>query len=433
MKIIFHGAAYEVGRSCIDVISDNSRILLDAGIKFSEDTSGELHGPVQVTDHPIGLKNLENVDAVFVSHAHLDHTGELPILVKKGLECPIFVTGLTKSTSNILLQDSYKISKINHKVEFSKDDLFKSISLMSNANYGKGFNVGGIKAKYYDAGHIPGSSSILLNIDGKKLFYTGDIKLSDTLLLDKAKYIGIEDENVDIMIIECTYGKRSHPDRKKQEQEFLAKVKEGVKKGSVMIAVFAVGRAQEILLLMNQLKVNVPVYLDGMSIKVTREYFKKSKFVKDEQALSEAFGNVYLVKGRKERSDIMKSKGVFITTSGMLTGGPIMDYMKHLAGDSRNTILLTGYQAEGSNGRNLLEKGYVIVDDKKIKVNAKFQQFDFSAHAGSNELQDLIKRVKPKDLILNHGDKEEIDALALFAKDICNVHTPKLGDIVEIN
>src|SRR3989338_5823585 len=198
MKFKFHGAAKEVGRSCIELSfysGKTNRFLMDCGIKIEP---GYL-------DHPSRISNAEEIEAVFLSHAHLDHTGHLPNLIHEGLNCPIYCTAATKETAKILLEDAHKIDMSEHRHPgYDKEDIEEVLKLMRDVKFRQDMSISNTRFRFYDAGHIPGSSSIMLSGGGKKILYTGDIQLRDSLLQKGAdtNY----GEKIDILIIESTYG-----------------------------------------------------------------------------------------------------------------------------------------------------------------------------------------------------------------------------------
>ncbi|PIN85906.1 hypothetical protein COV19_07485 [Candidatus Woesearchaeota archaeon CG10_big_fil_rev_8_21_14_0_10_44_13] len=420
MKLIVHGAANEVGRSCIELVTDDStRFLLDAGIKLSE--TG--------TEFPLTVENPSGISAVFVSHAHLDHTGYLPLLDHNGMKCPIFATSPTKALTKILLADAFKIGRLKHQpLGYEEENIEKALSFTRRIKIDDEGSIGKAKFEYFDAGHIPGSSYIHVQVDGKRILYTGDINTNETRLLNGAETDYPKD--VDVLITEATYGDREHPPRQNTEKEFLNEAEETIEKGgSVLVPVFAVGRAQEIMLLLSKENLGVPVYLDGMAKEATELLLNYPKSIKNAAELRDAYEKVRFVKGSIQRKNIANKQGIFVTTSGMVTGGPVMDYLSKLGTDPRNSILLTGYQGEHTNGRMLLETGSVFIDGWKTKISANYKQFDFSAHAGQNDLKKLIKGVNPGKLVFNHGDPGAINALHEWA-DIVDIrsYAPKIGD-----
>ncbi|MEA3430866.1 MAG: MBL fold metallo-hydrolase [Nanoarchaeota archaeon] len=416
MRITFRGAAQEVGRSCIDIESRQGRFLLDCGIAISPE------GLI----YPEELKDLHKIKATFLSHAHLDHCGALSLEQHRGLRSPIFCTQETKELSRMLLQDSHKIDMHSHRlVEYNEKDIEKVISRCRNVEYQKENNFKNVPFTFHDACHIPGSASIELELENKKILYTGDMNDQNTRLLRSNLALP---KNPDIMITECTYGDRDHPPRKNTETKFLNAVKQTLaSKGSVLVPAFAVGRAQELLLLLQDLDTEVPIYLDGMAVKVTRNFLRLDRFIKDKRELGDAFGNTFLIKNYKHRKEVVKHQGIFVTTSGMLTGGPVMEYLKTFVKRPNFSILMTGYQAEETNGRSLLETGNINVDGYTLRAKCFYNKFDFSAHIGLKNLQRIIKDTNPGQLILNHGDAPSIDNMKIWAKSQgFKVFAPKL-------
>ncbi|MFC1732980.1 MBL fold metallo-hydrolase [candidate division KSB1 bacterium] len=425
MKLTIHGAAKEVGRSCIELETDEKeRFLFDAGVKLSE------HG----VEPPSEIKNPEKIRSVFISHAHLDHTGYLPTLDHLGMKCPIFATGATKAITKLLLLDAFKIGRLKREpLRYGKEDIEKAISFTRRVKVNEKGQIGKLRYRYFDAGHIPGSASVVVSVNTKKILYTGDINTSDTRLLRGAKTDYMK-EDIDIMITEATYGNREHENRQKTEKEFLSEIEKTIERGgSVLIPAFAVGRAQEIISLLNTVNFGVPVYLDGMARKATEIILNFPKSVKNASELRDAYRHAKSVKGRIQRQNIETKQGIFVTTSGMLTGGPVIEYMKHIAHSPRNSILLTGYQAAHTNGRLLLEKGHVFIDGWKTNIQCNVKQFDFSAHSGQSQLRKMIKNVNPGKLIINHGDYEAVEDMYEWAQMLdIDVHSPDLGDKIII-
>jgi putative mRNA 3-end processing factor len=403
MEIVFHGAAGEVGRSCIAI---DDAFLLDAGLKITE------HG----TEYPTYL-DVQKIQAVFLSHAHLDHTGALPVFNHAGLKCPVYATLMTKATTEVLLQDSFHIELITHTHPgYGKENILNILQHFHDVEYNELLTISkDLQVQFMDAGHIPGSSSVLLNYKKKKILYTGDMNWQPTLLIDSAKYT----VQPDVMITESTYGDRKHPDRKESETRFIEAIQEVLNKGgSVLLPSFAVGRAQELMILLKNSAVTCPIYLDGMAKKITDLCATNPKYVRSLKDLQEAQKRVQYVMSENDRKHIMHEPCIVITTSGMVTGGPVMDYMKMMFFEPKHGLFLTGYQGEGTNGRLLLQERCAYVDGKKVQWKGRIEQFDFSAHAGQDELVEAVQRMKPKILILNHGDDVALQAFADKVKRI---------------
>ena len=422
MELKIHGAAKEVGRSAIQLTTNDHKILLDAGIKLAQETS-----------YPLNMDDLTDTDVVFLTHAHLDHSGCLPLLRSHGMHCPVITNSVTKALTRILFKDAYKVEKINRRyVNYSKDDITETLADMQNVKYRKEYGFHELRYQYYDAGHIPGSSMILLEADGKRILYTGDFNTNESLLLNPAD-VDIP-PGIDVLITESTYGDREHLNRKKQREDFIQSIKATIARGgSVIVPVFAVGRAQEILLMLDQHDFGVPVYLDGMAKRVTEQMLAKPKFIKDVNLLKKAIQKVKVVKGFRERKNFIKQQGIFVTTSGMLEGGPVLDYIAGLWENELNSILLTGYQAEYTNGRLLVEEGNVFLDGWKVNVKAEVKHYDFSAHVGRTGLHEFITKIDPKKLVTVHGDSSAMKELAEWAEsrgiESC---APALGDKIII-
>ncbi len=434
MKFLFHGAAKEVGRSCIELITQKNRFLFDSGIKLNSIMESDIveENKQQEVEYPTWVNDLEKVDAVFLSHAHLDHSGALPMFNHFGLECPIFTTPATTATADVLLKDSYKIESLIKKMEYGKGNIKRIQDLSQAVNYKTKYALpnSDIHYTYFDAGHIPGSASVLLEIEGKRILYSGDINFIETRLMKPAD---INYGEVDILITESTYGDREHPDRKETENEFIEAINNGLKNGPVLLPTFAVGRCQELMMILAG-KVDAQIYVDGMASSITKMYLNYGGSLRDISEFKKAVSKVDFVQDSMHRKDLMKQRNVFITTAGMLDGGPIIDYLKTLWNNKDCSVLLNGYQAERSNGRMLLEKGRIVLENREVEFRGQVKHFDLSAHAGMSGLKNFIKKVNPKKLVLNHGDPPAEDNLRKYAESL-NIETyePEMDDRIEIN
>ncbi len=423
MRLVFHGGAREVGRSCVEIDTGSKRLLLDCGLKL---TAAD-------TEYPVGFnKDVSNIDAVFISHAHLDHTGALPLLDHRGMDCPIFATKTTKDLTRLLLRDAFKIGKINHQhLEYDDLDIKNVLKCMRRVIIEEKGDYEGIDYEFFDAGHIPGSASVFLKVEGTTFLYTGDINTTDTKL---HKAADTDLPEIDVMFCESTYGDREHPQREKTETEFLKKVEETItNNGTVIIPVFAIGRAQEILLLLAQQKWKVPIFFDGMGVTATDIILTNPKSIRDAGALKKALNKVKLVRRPNDRNEAIRKQSIIITTSGMLTGGPVLHYLKFFHNDPSTAILLTGYQAEDTNGRILLETKTLFIDGNRKKIKCQVEQFDFSAHSDMSQLKDLVRKVRPKKIIWMHGEVQSVMQLDEWAKALdMESYSPDLGDIIEV-
>ena len=422
MKLKFHGGAEQIGRSCIELITFEGRYLLDAGLWITD------HG----AEFPSEIENLEEIDAILISHAHLDHTGALPLLEHNGLKCNVFSSKGNKEIIKLLLKDSYKISKLNHEhVIYNKYDIDDVMNMFIEINYKEENSIKDIKFSFHSAGHIPGSSSILIENNGKKLLYTGDVNFSNTRLLEGADLNFIE---IDYLITEATYGNRNHPSREEQEKLFKETVVNTIdKNGIALISAFAVGRSQEILLILNDLDIKVPIYLDGMSKQVTNLFKQNFDLIKDKEAYNNFLSKIKFIESHNDRKKIINESCIIISTSGMVNGGPIIYYLKELYNNENNSIILTGYQAEGTNGRNISEKKPVILDEEQYILKMQSYHFDFSAHSGLDELKEMILKLSPKKVIVQHGDKDAIHDLCSWIEEKgMEAYSPILNSIIDL-
>lgn len=417
IRFSFYGGAREVGKSSILAEHDKYSVMMDCGVKLGGET-------VKYPQQPPKL------DTFILSHAHLDHSGAVPALYKK-FKAPMYATDISFELSHLLQRDLVKINDMKGLGSpYTLPDIDAMKSLEKDSNYNTSYTLNdNISFKLYDAGHIPGSASILLETDTMKVLYTGDIKLSDTRLLKGCETT----PKADVVITESTYGNRRHPPRKEMEKEFIDRVEETLARGgTALVPAFAVGRSQEMLMVLTEL--NYPIYLDGMGQDMTRLFLQYPKYLKDPDLLRKAASRSQWIKHRGDRKKAIREPAIIITTAGMLNGGPAVHYISKLYGDRKSSILLTGYQVEGTNGRLLQDEGYIIdnMNGNKIPIKMEVHYFDFSAHAGKDALGKIIRKANPKEIILVHGDPKACEELEELVKRIGETHIPKLGDTIEI-
>ncbi|MEM5815176.1 MAG: MBL fold metallo-hydrolase [Candidatus Aenigmatarchaeota archaeon] len=388
MIVSFLGAMGCVGASGILVENKNNRIVLDYGTR-----------PREIP--PTFPLSVEKPIAVLLSHSHLDHSGGLPLLVKQ-YSTPIYSINVNKELVELLLEDSIKVSaEEGYELPFSSFDVKQTIKNFVEVRYNKKIKIGEFNVVFFDAGHIPGSSMIYVESENTNLLYTGDFNTITTRLMDGCN----EDlPRVKNLIIESTYADRDHPDRLREEKEMVKMIDETISENEpVIIAVFAVGRAQEILLVLHEHRINYPIFLDGMAKKATTIISKYSNLLRDQESFNEAIDFVNFVEPRK-RKKIVKFPSIIVTTSGMLNGGPIGYYIRKLYKREKASLILTGWQIEGTPGRILLETGKFIEKNREFDVKMKVKRLDFSAHAGKKELWNFIKKLNPERIFCVHGD-----------------------------
>jgi len=403
VQLSFNGALSTVGASAVVVDTGTEKIVLDYGTKIQEIAP---KFPLPVDGKP---------NAVFLSHAHLDHSGGLPIFFTKGNSCPIYALNVTKPLVELLLSDSIKISREEGiELPFTKLDVEKTIKNFLPINYRSRFKVNNIEATCYDAGHIPGSMMVFLKSGEKGILYTGDFNTTDTRLLKKAEQNLPE---VDALITESTYSDREHPDRKDQEKQLIETINNTLSvDGVCLVAGFAIARLDEILLVLDSHGIDYPVYLDGMAKKAMTIVNRHKNMLRKPKVLDTALEKVEYVKGEAKRKRIVKEPCVILTTSGMLSGGPIVSYLKRLHDDKDCSLVLTGFQVEGTPGKTLLETGRYINEELDLEINMPVKRLDFSSHTGRGELFKFVERVDPKKIFCIHGDHTEEFATELREK-----------------
>ncbi|KAF5412987.1 MAG: hypothetical protein C5S43_00995 [Candidatus Methanocomedens sp.] len=394
------------------VVDDN--ILLDYGMK-----------PAEPPQYPVGGVQ---PDSVIVSHGHLDHCGVVPNLMD--MKPDIFMTPVTKDLAVLLAKDTMKIARIKGQVlPFIIEDVRDFETHTNTVDYGKSFDASGYEGTLYDTGHIPGSSSIYLENKSGSLVYTGDVDDRDTNLLAPAEKLPA----ADIAIVESTYYGTEHNPRPKLEADFVDSIKATVDNGGwAIIPAFAIGRTQEVLMILE--KHGIRSWVDGMGKEVYKIFKRHPDYLKDPGGLDKAFKFASPVDGRVRRN-VLDEPGVVVTTAGMLNGGPALYYLKHLYNDPMSKILLTGYQVEGTNGRMALERGHYEDKGRTIHLIAELELYDFSAHSGDSGLKEMVRNQVDGGcqlVICVHGDRTS--EFAAWINDNLEVKAiaPDVGDQIYI-
>ncbi len=414
MEIRFLGGAGEVGRSGF-LIEGSSRILLDYGIKLDHKT-----------EYP---EEAGHVDAFVLSHAHLDHSGFAPALYDSSLPMAIG-TAPTRDLSELLIEDSIKINRLQRTGQkFVKRELRAFLNSYVPCGYNDRVDVGEYAVTLHNAGHISGSA--ITSVEGRKgrvLAYTGDFKPVPQLLHHGADLV-----KCDILITESTYALKDHPDREELRKKFTADVKDVIdSNGVALIPVFAVGRAQEMLAMLEEEGLAGRAYIDGMAKSATEIVMDYHSFIDNPGLLQKAMDNVNWIRTPRDRQRALAGGTIIVTTAGMLNGGPVLNYLTRLNRNSR--IFLTGYQAEGTNGRNLMEGRPLEIDDRTIKVKTPFSSYDFSAHAGRSDLYDYIRRADPETVICVHGERESSKSMAEELKlEGFDARAPMIGERISLD
>ena len=403
MKIQFLGASGEVtGSSYLVTCQDGMRLLVDMGM---------FQGPssVENLNYLPFIFNPANLTAVFVTHAHLDHCGRLPLLVKNGYFNNVFMTSPTRSLVELSLNDSVKVSQENRYRTplYGYDDVDKLLKLIRIAEYNQEFKIDNFVIKFVNAGHILGSASIEVTdtLDNKKVVFSGDLGNTPEDIIMPIDYV----TDANYVVMECTYGDKQHKteDASLTIQEEINNIEKTG--GVLLIPAFSLERTQELLHIINHLKANnkvdmhTPVFLDSpMGIHATT-IFKQYKQFYNPEMLSHkddpfSFSGLVITDDERDSKDIIKAlpPKVIIAGSGMMSGGRILGHARNYMPDARTRILFVGYQAEETLGRKILE-GHrnVIINRQNVKVRAHVRQMEsLSSHADSEKLINWVEHIK---------------------------------------
>jgi len=435
IRLSYLGGARQVGRSCMLLQTPESRVLLDCGVD-----------PAQTADNPEAYPYLEapefklaDIDAVVISHAHLDHIGLVPYLIKFGYKGPIYCTPPTRDIMTLSQLDFVKIMRSEGKDPiYSSEDIKNMVMQTITLDYNEVTDITpDIRITLYNAGHILGSAMVHLHIGNglHNLLYGADMKFGKTALLDPAV---CEFPRLETLMLEATYGGKdnTYQTRDESEAEMKVIIEKTVKRnGKVLVPVLGSGRAQEIMVILDDMIRNnvippTPIFVDGMVWDITAihtaypEYLNstimKQIFHKDQNPfLSE---NLKRVGSQKERMQIIEETGscVILATSGMLVGGPSVEYLKHLADNPKNSLIFVSYQGEGSLGRRIQrgEKDINMGSSMKpnmMRVNLEIGTVEgFSGHSSRQQLMSFVHKCvpRPKKVLVNHGESSRCSDLA---------------------
>jgi putative mRNA 3-end processing factor len=418
LQIGFLGGAREVGRLAISVRSEKSQVMLDYGTMLDHEPGFPMHVPPK------------DLDAVILSHSHLDHSGAIPIFYIQGKK-PLYTNRLSMELNQLLISDFIHLSSYYLPFEYLE---LKAMMLNSrHVGFDDPQRIGDITFQFKNAGHIPGSVQTLIEAEGKKVLYTGDFNLTDTRLLEGAK---MEYKDLDAVMIESTYANEEHTERGELERKFVDACTDVTERGGiVLVPAFGVGRSQELVSVLAAHHFEYPVAIDGMAREVSRVMMSYPGFLRDDRAFADAVHATNWVEGWRDRRRVTKMSGVIISPAGMLKGGPAMFYTSKIGKRAENAIFLVSYQIPGTPGKELLEKGICVIDGKMRKVKAKVQHFDFSSHCGAGELKEALRRLggKPKVFVV-HGAEGNCELLAKWATNELGLEAiaPRTGDTIKV-
>ena len=425
VRITTLGGCREVGRSCMLLSTPESRIIIDCGVNVGSDDSATpfLYVPE--------VYPLNQIDAVVLTHAHLDHAGLVPMLYKYGYEGPIYCTPPTRDLAVLLQLDYIEIAgREGKRLPYDSAMVREALKHTITLNYGDVTDIApDTKLTMHNAGHILGSSIAHFHIgDGLyNVAFTGDNKFERTRLFDPAV---CNFPRLETLVTEATYGGTNsiQPSRKEAEVTLINVVKETIHKGGkVIIPAFSVGRSQEVMVVLEEAirkKVidEVPVCLDGMIYEATAIHTTYPEYLNNDlrdlifhKGINPFLAQCFVqVESPKQRTEIIEGPPcVILATSGMLNGGPVIEYLKRLGPDEKNTLVIVGYQAEGTLGRRI-QKGWkelpLSVEGKTqtVKINLEVTTVDgFSGHSDRQQLMEYMRRIYPKPgrVLTNHGEE----------------------------
>ena len=434
VSLLTLGGFSQVGRSCMLLTTHESKVLIDCGVNPGARSPLEAYPRLDWANI-----TLDELDAVVISHAHLDHTGFLPVLLKYGYKGPVYCTEPTLPMMNLIQLDAIKVAAAQGKVPlYSERDVKQIMKQTIPLAYGTVTDISpDIKLVFSNAGHILGSASCHFHIgNGNHNFvYTGDLKYGKSMLFESASW---NFPRVETLLIESTYGAKEDIQATREEVEgmFIKSVNETLRSGGkVLIPIPAVGRAQELMMVIDQYMkggqlMEAPVFTEGMISEATAiheaypEYLARDlreKILSTDQNPfdSEYFTNVEHSDAREE--PLREGPCIIMATSGMLEGGPVLEYFKNIAPVQKNKILFVSYQVNGTLGRRVLDGSRqvsVVGKDGKIEIiniNCSTEKLDgFSGHSDYNQLMSYVHKLRPKlrRVIVNHGERRKCENLA---------------------
>ncbi len=453
IKVTALGGFREVGRSSLLLETNHSKILIDCGINPEPGIKGAdaaQNGENRAYPYLDSANiTLNDIDAIILTHAHMDHIGFVPYLFKYGYDGPVYCTPPTRDLAALLLYDYLKlIQRSGGTPLYDEKDVRKMLTHMIVRDYNEVTNVTDeIKLTYHNAGHILGSALVHLHI-GEGMYnivYTGDIKYGFTRLFD---FADTRYPRIDSLFIESTYGGQNDimPNRQVSETVLMETIKKTIDEGGkVLIPLFAVGRSQDIMVVLDEYansdpryKIDAPIYLDGMILEASAihtaypEYLKQSLQHKILSNRSPFESEIFEI-AKGERSEILeKGPAVILASGGMLNGGVSLEYFKAMAEDPKNTLIFVGYNSAFSLGRrvqNGLKEIALPDEDGKmslIKINMQVKTIEgFSGHSDRKQLMHFVQDLRPlpKKIFTMHGEESKCEDLARGLESRIRVET----------
>ena len=451
------GGFGQVGRSCMLLTTGESKILIDCGINPGAKSPSESYPRLDWAN-----VTLDDLDGIVIGHAHLDHTGFLPVLCKYGYKGPIYCTEPTLPMMNLIQLDAIKVASAQGRSPiYSERDVKQIMQQVITLPYGTVTDISpDIKLVFANAGHILGSALCHFHIGSgdHNFVYSGDIKFGKSTLFEAASW---NFPRVETLLIESTYGAKEdiQPSRQEVESAFINSVNNILADGGkILIPIPAVGRAQEIMMVIDHYMksgemVEAPVFTEGMISEASsiheaypeylaRELRKKILETDDNPFDSEYFTNIEHADAREEPLR-ENSPCIIMATSGMLEGGPVLEYFKNIAPDKKNKILFVSYQVNGTLGRRVLDGSRqisLIGKEGKIEVvglNCGVEKLDgFSGHSDYNQLISFVHKLRPKlrRVLVNHGERRKSANLSMSIGRMFRIpsHYPQIQEAIKL-
>lgn len=421
MEIKVLGAANEVGRSGFLVNCNGTNLLLDYGVLF-----GKRGSP---PEYPLHVKP-KDLDAIIITHAHLDHSGNVPSLFVSG-NTDVYATPPTFDLTRLLIEDMLKITK--DAQPFGQPELNNMMRNAKEIGFRQKITKGNATFELRETGHVIGGGSVLVESQKKRLFYTGDIKTHGSRMLREAD---LDIGDIDLLIIESTYSQTEQKPRKESEKELIEFANEVMdRKGVLFIPSFSVERSQEMACILRSANFKHKIIMDGMALKVNEIMFNHPEYLRDPKVFADAINQSVAIRDHEKRKHAIEEPCVVISPAGMLVGGNATYYLQELSFNSNNGIALVSYQGEGTPGKKLLDTGKVSTRGKDLRVAAEVKQFEFSGHADRNELFEIIEKIQGNPKVLTvHGDTESCKKFAqeIHEKFGFDAHAPEVNEIITI-
>ena len=443
MKISFHGGAREVTGACYLLETAQAKILIDCGLFQGAHEAG----PANSTAFPFAAGD---IDALMVTHAHIDHIGRIPKLVREGFRGAIYSTAATRDLALPLLEDALRLAEREGKPFYAKKDLQTAFALWRAMPYGAPQTAGDTQVTLWNAGHILGSAMVEIRAEEKKILFTGDLGNSPSVLLPPPEIV----RDIAYLIIESAYGNRAH-EAPEDRVLLLERIVEDTvaRGGTLVIPAFATERTQDILHLINEMLLfkripDVPVFVDSpLAIRITEVYERHLQEYRPE--IRELFGRhpkLFRFKKLRFTADAEESKAIagvhgskiVIAGSGMMQGGRVLHHLRRYLPDQRSILLIVGFQAAGSLGRRLIEgANQVNIFGEDVTVRAEVRKINgFSAHADAPQLLAFVEQNRDtlKRVFVVQGEDAPAEALAQAIRDRLGIsaEAPRLHDTVEV-